>query len=124
MNCTDPIASSPKAGQSRRGLLVALGAVASLPFFAGCAAPVPGAAQPTGEGREEPGFAEPPQGTQRRVALVLSGGGASGFAHQDCDGVYRPWAILRWSQRISSTDPWRADCRRTNQRAIVGTTTH
>ena len=81
MNCTDSIASSPTAGQRRRGLLVALGAVASLPFFAGCAALVPGAAQATGEGREEPGFAAPPPGTQRRVALVLSGGGARGFAH-------------------------------------------
>lgn len=30
---------------------------------------------------EEPGFVAPPEGTRRRVALVLSGGGARGFAH-------------------------------------------
>ncbi len=81
MSSNDPIARSPRAGQNRRGLLVALGAVATLPFFAGCATPVPGAAQRSGEALEEPGFAEPPQGTQRHVALVLSGGGARGFAH-------------------------------------------
>ena len=33
------------------------------------------------EALEEPGFMEPPPGTRRRVALVLSGGGARGFAH-------------------------------------------
>ena len=80
MSCSDRTASSPRAGQSRRRLLVALGAVASLPFFAGCAATVPGPAQRTSEVHEEPGFTEPPQGTQRRVALMLSGRGARGFA--------------------------------------------
>ena len=30
---------------------------------------------------DEPGFLAPPPGTQRRVALVLSGGSARGFAH-------------------------------------------
>lgn len=81
MNSTDLIARSPRAGQDRPGLLVALSAGAAMPFFAGCAVPGPGPAPGSGEALEEPGFAEPSPGTQRRVALVLSGGGARGFAH-------------------------------------------
>lgn len=67
--------------QYRRRMLLALSAGAALPFFAGCAAPGPGPAQRAGESLDEPGFAAPPPGTQRRVALVLSGGAARGFAH-------------------------------------------
>ena len=93
MNRSDPIASSSPASQNRRDLLVALGAAVALHLFAGCAAPLPGAAQPTGEGREKPGFAEPPQVTQRRVALVLSGSGARGFTHL---GVLRVLERERW----------------------------
>ncbi len=81
MSSNDPGARAPRGDRHRRDLLVALSAGAAMPFFAGCAAPVPGAAPRAGESLEEPGFAEPPQGTQRRVALVLSGGGARGFAH-------------------------------------------
>ena len=64
----------------RRVLLRALGGGVAGPLFAGCAGP--GAAQRTGAGAlDEPGFLAPPPGTQRRVALVLSGGSARGFAH-------------------------------------------
>lgn len=92
MNRTDSIASSTPVSQNRRDLLVTLGAAAARPLFTGCATPLQGAAQPTGEGREEPGFSEP-QGTQHRVALVLSGGGARGFAHL---GVLRVLERERW----------------------------
>lgn len=78
MNSADLIVRSPQVGRDRRALLIA-GAV--LPLFAGCATPAPGAARRTGDALEEPGFMEPPQGTQRRLALVLSGGSARGFAH-------------------------------------------
>jgi len=82
MNSADPIiVRSPRAGRDRRALLIAISAGAALPLFAGCATPAPGATQRMGEALEEPGFMEPPQGTQRPVALVLSGGGARGFAH-------------------------------------------
>lgn len=67
--------------QYRRRMLLASSAGAAMPFFAGCAAPGPAAAQRAGEPLDEPGFAAPPPGTQRRVALVLSGGAARGFAH-------------------------------------------
>ena len=81
MGSHDPIDRAPRADRHRRGLLVALSAGAAMPFFAGCAVPGPGPAPGSGEALEEPGFAEPSPGTQRRVALVLSGGGARGFAH-------------------------------------------
>lgn len=64
----------------RRVLLRALGGGVAGPLFAGCAGP--GAAQRAAAGSlDEPGFLAPPTGTQRRVALVLSGGSARGFAH-------------------------------------------
>ncbi len=78
MKSTDPAVDSPP---NRRALLATIGAVATLPFFASCATPAPRAADRLGEALEEPGFMEPPQGTQRSLALVLSGGGARGFAH-------------------------------------------
>lgn len=81
MNSTDPVVRSLRADPNRRALLAAIGAIATIPFFAGCATTVPGEAQRTREALEEPGLMEPPAGTQRRVALVLSGGGARGFAH-------------------------------------------
>lgn len=65
----------------RRKMLVAQSARAAVPFVAGCAAPEPGAAQRAGESLDEPGFSPPPPGTQCRVAFVLSGGAARGFAH-------------------------------------------
>lgn len=67
--------------QGRRRMLLAMSAGAAVPFLAGCAVPGPGAAQSAREPLEEPGFSAPPPGTQRRVALVLSGGAARGFAH-------------------------------------------
>ena len=65
----------------RRGLLSAVSASIALPWLAGCAAPGFGAAPATAAALDEPGFLAPPNGTQRRVALVLSGGSARGFAH-------------------------------------------
>ena len=81
MNSADPLERAPLASPNRRVLLFAISAGAALPFIAGCTTPVPAAAQRKDEALEEPGFAQPPPGTQHRVALVLSGGGARGFAH-------------------------------------------
>ena len=81
MNSANPNAYSPRAGRRRRALLATPGAGATLPFFAGRATAVPGAAQRTDEALEEPGFMELPPGPQGRVARVLAGGGARGFAH-------------------------------------------
>ncbi len=89
--------------QDRRRMLLTLSAGAAVPFFAGCAAPGPGAAQRAGESLDEPGFSAPPPGTQRRVALVLSGGAARGFAHL---------GVLRVLER----EGWRPDL-------VVGTST-
>lgn len=63
----------------RRKKLLALSVGTIVPFFAGFAAP--GAAQRAGGSLDEPGFAAPPPRTQCRVALVLSGVFARGFAH-------------------------------------------
>lgn len=60
----------------RRTLLGAIGAAALAPFVGGCATTA--AAPPE---MQEPGFVAPPEGTQRRYALVLSGGAVRGFAH-------------------------------------------
>lgn len=74
----EPVAAA--IGPQRRGLLLAGAAGMALPWLAGCAAP--GAAQRSAEvSLDEPGFLAPPPGTRRRVALVLSGGSARGFAH-------------------------------------------
>ena len=81
MNGIDSVVLSPRAKPNRRAVLATVGTVAVLPLLAGCAAVVSAAAQRTSDGLEEPGFMEPQQGTQYRVALVLSGGGARGFAH-------------------------------------------
>lgn len=81
MNGADSIVRSPRVGRHRRALLIAISAGVALPMVAGCATPAPGAAGRTAEALDEPGFVEPPQGTQRRLALVLSGGSARGFAH-------------------------------------------
>jgi NTE family protein len=65
----------------RRRLLTMLGAVAASPWSGGCA--TVGGDRPVAETPvfEEPGFAAPADGTRRRIALVLSGGAARGFAH-------------------------------------------
>jgi len=66
----------------RRALLWSgLGTVAATPFVAGCATALGGAKAPAADPIGDPGFVAPPDGTHRRVALVLSGGAARGFAH-------------------------------------------
>ena len=91
----------------RRLLLRALGGGVAGPLFAGCAGP--GAARRAREGAlDEPGFLAPPPGTQRQVALVLSGGSARGFAHL---------GVLRVLER----EGWRPDLLvGTSAGAIVG----
>ena len=81
MTRSESVAQPVVVDPYRRRMLLAWGAGAVVPFFAGCAAPGPGVAQRSGASFDEPGFAAPPPGTQRRVALVLSGGAARGFAH-------------------------------------------
>ena len=81
MTRPEPVVHPFVVDQYRRRMLLGLGAGAAVPFFAGCAALGPGVAQHAGELIDEPGFTAPPPGTQRRVALVLSGGAARGFAH-------------------------------------------
>ena len=65
----------------RRGLLVALGAAALAPLLAGCATQIRDVTTSFDDAIQDPGFVAPPEGTQQRVALVLSGGAARGFAH-------------------------------------------
>lgn len=66
--------------RSRRALVAAaVGAAASL--AAGCATPAGDRSGAPAVAVDEPDFAPPPEGLQRRVALVLSGGSARGFAH-------------------------------------------
>ena len=65
----------------RRALLAALGAAIVAPLAIGCAAPMRDQGVSPAELFEEPGFVAPPEGTSRRIALVLSGGAARGFAH-------------------------------------------
>ena len=102
------VANSLAVNQQRRRMLLAMSAGATLPFFAGCAAPGLGVAPRKGEPIDEPGFAAPPPGTQRRVALVLSGGAARGFAHL---------GVLRVMER----EGWRPDLVvGTSAGAIVG----
>ena len=84
---------TPAIDPKRRGLLLAVSASVALPVLAGCVAPGLGAAQPAGDSLNEPGFQAPPPGTRRRVALVLSGGSARGFAHL---GVLRVLAQEGW----------------------------
>ena len=67
--------------RGRRTLLVALGVAIAAPLFAGCATPIRDASTSSDDAIHDPGFVAPPEGTQRRVALVLSGGAARGFAH-------------------------------------------
>ena len=70
-----------KPDRGRRGLLVALGAATVTPLGAGCATLIRDASTSSDDAIEDPGFVAPPEGTQRRIALVLSGGAARGFAH-------------------------------------------
>lgn len=101
-------AIAPAIDTKRRGLLFAAGASLALPLLAGCAAPGPGAAQPSADTLDEPGFLAPPPGTRRPVALVLSGGSARGFAHL---GVLR----------VMEQEGWRPDLVvGTSAGAIVG----
>lgn len=65
----------------RRVLFAALGAASVAPLALGCATPARDQAASAADGFEEPGFAAPPEGTRRHIALVLSGGAARGFAH-------------------------------------------
>ena len=67
--------------RGRRGLLVALGAATVTPLCAGCANRTRDASTSSEDAIQDPGFVAPPEGTQRRIALVLSGGAARGFAH-------------------------------------------
>ena len=75
MNPTDDTAM-----QRRSFAKLALAAVTA-PWLCGCATTYFDRAPPTGSLLDEPGFVAPPKGTQRACALVLSGGGARGFAH-------------------------------------------
>ena len=68
------------AMQRRRFAKVTLAAFTA-PWLGGCATTYFDRAPPTGSLLDEPGFVAPPKGTQRARALVLSGGGARGFAH-------------------------------------------
>lgn len=66
--------------RNRRALVAAAaGAAASL--VAGCATPAFDRAGAQAIAVDEPDFAAPPERPRRRVALVLSGGSARGFAH-------------------------------------------
>lgn len=65
----------------RRALLAAVGAAAIPPLLGGCATPQWDRTHAAAERGEDPGFAAPADGTRRRIALVLSGGAARGFAH-------------------------------------------
>ena len=66
----------------RRALLTALGAASIAPLLGGCATPLLGGADALGGAADDdPRFVAPPEGTRRRIALVLSGGAARGFAH-------------------------------------------
>lgn len=55
--------------------------MAAAPLISGCATPMQRESARADNANEEPGFVAPPGGVQRRIALVLSGGGARGFAH-------------------------------------------
>ncbi len=65
----------------RRSLFAALGSTIGAPLTHGCATPTRDRAVLPADVFEEPGFVAPPEGTRRRIALVLSGGAARGFAH-------------------------------------------
>lgn len=67
--------------RDRRAFLVALGTAAAMPLLTGCATSMADASNPSDDAIVDPGFVAPPDGTQRRTALVLSGGAARGFAH-------------------------------------------
>lgn len=72
---TDP------ADPRRRSLLALLGASATAPLIGGCASPIQRQSGAPADVIDDPGFVAPPDGTQRRLARVLSGGAARGFAH-------------------------------------------
>ena len=65
----------------RRALFAALGAAIVVPPMLGCATSTVDPAVSPDNVFDEPGHVAPPEGTTRRVALVLSGGAARGFAH-------------------------------------------
>ena len=77
--------TSTAPDRPRRTLCRGLGTALFAPWLAGCATPVrdvvDAPADASGYAFGEPDFVAPPPGTQRRVALVLSGGAARGFAH-------------------------------------------
>jgi len=74
--------SSRQPDPRRRALAAALGTAVVAPLLTGCAWPLREfpTAQPDSVA-DEPAFVAPADGTQRRVAVVLSGGAARGFAH-------------------------------------------
>ena len=75
--------TSNRLDRQRRFLCQASGAAIVASLLPGCAAPMRDEAASQGQGGDAPDFVAPPQGTRRRVALVLSGGAARGFAHID-----------------------------------------
>ncbi len=81
MNGPEPEVHPSVMDAKRRKLLLRLAASTVLPLFVGCATPVAGTWLGADGLLDEPGFLPPPEGQQHRVALVLSGGGARGFAH-------------------------------------------
>ena len=62
-------------------MLIAAFGSAAASAMVGCASPGRERSDAASDAPDEPGFVAPPVGTQRQVALVLSGGSARGFAH-------------------------------------------
>jgi NTE family protein len=81
MNALESEPMAPPLDRRRRAVCAALGAAVVAPSLLGCATPARDPAGSPTDVFDEPGFIAPPDGTRRRIALVLSGGSARGFAH-------------------------------------------